>query len=103
MRSKEVFKGDGYHSSKFSSRDVLASESDERSPGASGGIYALGIIITGLHSQAPFHVALGQWIQTFLIALQDNLNGELAGFCGAFGVKKGTANVVLAPCHRSCP
>lgn len=49
---------------------------------------------------------MSSWANGFkpsFIALQDNLNGELAGFCGAFGEKEGTANVVLAPCHRSCP
>lgn len=43
MRSEEVFKGDGYHSSKFSSREVLASESDECAPGASGGVMLWGL------------------------------------------------------------
>lgn len=48
---------------------------------------------------------MSPWAKGFkpsFIALKDILNGELAGFCGAFGVKKGKANV-LAPCHRSCP
>lgn len=68
------------------------------------GIYAVEIVITGLHLQASFHVFLGQRIlKPSLLAPRINLNEDLPGSWVDFGYNKVPANVVLAPCHWDVP